>query len=225
MSDGPRLAVVDYGVGNLRSAEKAFQAVGVDARLTADTDEIESADGIVVPGVGAFAGSVDALRATGLGELVRAKAIAARDGSGVPFLGICVGLQLLYDGSEENPDVPGLGVLPGTVARLGGSVKLPQMQWNRVMIDAPTHPLFASFGPEPWCYFVHSYAAPIGPETIARCDYGGPVSAAIGRNRLVATQFHPEKSASTGLALLAAFAGMCASVKASGTPTAVTEEP
>jgi glutamine amidotransferase len=202
--------VVDYGVGNLRSAEKALQHVGADARLTADPATIGAADGVVVPGVGAFAGSVEALHDTGLAGVVRAAATAARDGSGVPFLGICVGLQLLYEGSEESPDTPGLGVLPGTIERLTGRVKLPQMQWNRLVLDVPDHPLFAGLGPRPWCYFVHGYAAPVGPETLARCDYGGPVSAAVGTSRLVATQYHPEKSARTGLAILAAFAAQCA---------------
>ncbi len=210
MSGPVRLAVVDYGVGNLRSAEKALQHVGADARLTSDPADVSAADGVVVPGVGAFAGSVEALHETGLADVVRATATAARDGSGVPFLGICVGLQLLYDGSEESPDTPGLGVLPGTIERLTGPVKLPQMQWNRLVLDVPDHPLFAGLAPQPWCYFVHGYAAPIGPETLARCDYGGPVSAVVGKRRLVATQFHPEKSARGGLAILAAFAAQCA---------------
>jgi glutamine amidotransferase len=206
--------VVDYGVGNLRSAEKALQHIGADARLTADPDDIRAADGVVVPGVGAFAGSVEALYETGLSDVVRDAAAAARDNSGVPFLGICVGLQMLYDGSEESPETPGLAVLAGTIGRITGSVKLPQMQWNRVLLDAPDHPLFTGLDPEPWCYFVHSYAAPIGPETLARCDYGGRVSAAVGKNRLVATQFHPEKSARSGLAILANFATMCADAAA-----------
>ncbi len=210
MSDRPRLAVVDYGVGNLRSAEKAFQHLGADARLTAEAAEISAADGVVVPGVGAFAGSVDALHGTGLAPVVRAAALAARDDTGVPFLGICVGMQMLYEGSEESPATPGLGVLAGSVRRLAGDVKLPQMQWNRLVVDDPDHWLLAEVGPEPWCYFVHSYAAPPGDETVARCHYGGPVSAVVARNHLVATQFHPEKSARTGLAILAAFAARCA---------------
>ncbi|HET8931648.1 MAG TPA: imidazole glycerol phosphate synthase subunit HisH [Acidimicrobiales bacterium] len=213
MSGAPHIAVVDYGVGNLRSAEKAFQHVGADARLSSDPVEIGAADGVVVPGVGAFAGSVEALKKTGLAGIVRSTAIAARDGSGVPFLGICVGLQMLYDGSEESPATPGLGVLTGTVARLTGPVKLPQMQWNRVLLDVPDHPVFSGLDPEPWCYFVHSYAAPIGPQTLAHCDYAGAVSATVGVDRLVATQFHPEKSARSGLAILSGFAAMCAAEK------------
>lgn len=208
MSDRPRIAVVDYGVGNLRSAEKAFQQVGADARLTADPADVTAADGVVVPGVGAFAGSIDALVDTGLADVVRDAAVAARDGNGVPFLGICVGMQILFDGSDENPGTPGLGVLPGRVALVPGTVKLPQMQWNR--LRASDHRLFAGLGAEPWCYFVHSYAAPVGPATVAECDYGGPVCAAVAAGRLVATQFHPEKSADVGLAILANFATMCA---------------
>lgn len=203
-----RVAVVDYGVGNLRSAEKAFQHVGVDARLTSSAAEITAADGIVVPGVGAFAGSLAALADAGLTDVVRDAAVAARESSGVPFLGICVGLQMLFDASDESPGVAGLGVLGGTVASLSQSVKLPQMQWNKVLIDVE-HPLFVGLGPEPWCYFVHSFAAPIGPESLARCDYGGAVCAAVGSGRLVATQFHPEKSGPTGLAVLENFATMC----------------
>ncbi len=209
-----RLAVVDYGVGNLRSAEKAFQHLGFDARLTADVADIEAADGVVVPGVGAFAGSVDALEATGLRDVVERTATGARDGTGVPFLGICVGLQLLYAGSEEAPEVPGLGVLPGVVRALDDSVKRPQMQWNRLVFHAPEHPLFAAMGADVWCYFVHGFAPPIGPATLARCDYGGEVCAAVGTGRLVATQFHPEKSGRVGLAILANFAAMCASAEA-----------
>lgn len=215
MSGAARIAVVDYGVGNLRSAEKAFQHVGADARLTTDPATVTAADGVVVPGVGAFAGSVDALATRGLTGVVRAAATAARDGSGVPFLGICVGLQVLYDDSEENPGTPGLGVLSGTVARMDGGVKLPQMQWNRLVVDAPDHPLFAGIGADAavWTYFVHSYAAPVGPTTLARCDYGAPVCAAVGVGRLAATQFHPEKSGRTGLAILANYAAWCAAVK------------
>lgn len=209
MSDRLRIAVVDYGVGNLRSAEKALGHLGVDARLTSSRGDIDAADGVVVPGVGAFGGSVRALETAGLTDVVRDVAGRARDGSGVPYLGICIGLQLLFDGSVEDPDVVGLGVLAGVVGPLAAQVKSPQMQWNRLTLDAPTHRLFAGLGDAPWCYFVHSYAAPVGEATIARCDYGGPVNAALAVGRLVATQFHPEKSGDTGLKVLANFAAMC----------------
>lgn len=204
-----RIAVVDYGVGNLRSAEKALQHVGADARLTASAADVGAADGVVVPGVGAFAGSLRALEESGLTEVVRDVAVGARDSTGVPYLGICVGLQMLFDESEENPGVTGLGVLPGAVASLSRTEKLPQMQWNRMMIDGE-HRLFAGLGARPWCYYVHSYAAPVGAYTIAHCDYGGSVCAALGTGRLVATQFHPEKSGHAGLKVLANFASLCA---------------
>lgn len=208
---GPvRIAVVDYGVGNLRSAEKAFQHFGADARLTTDPADIDAADGVVVPGVGAFAGCVRALDDAGLTAVVTAAASAARDGAGVPFLGICVGMQLLYERSEENPEVAGLGVLPGTVRALDPGVKSPQMQWNRLDLDEPDHPLFAGLEPESWCYFVHGFAAPVADGTIAHCEYGGTVCAAVGAGALVATQFHPEKSGPIGLRILANFAEMCA---------------
>lgn len=213
MSGTLHIAVVDYGVGNLRSAEKAFQHLGLDARLTGSRGDIAAADGVVVPGVGAFGGSVRALEAAGLTEVVTGVARDARDASGVPYLGICIGLQLLFDTSVEDPDVRGLGVLPGVVGSLEPTVKVPQMQWNRLEVRAPDHPLFAGSGHSPWCYFVHGFAAPIGPDTIATCDYGGPVNAALGTGRLVATQFHPEKSGPTGLGVLANFAAMCRDVK------------
>lgn len=210
MSDGPRIAVVDYGIGNLRSAEKALQHVGADARLTSSAEEITAADGVVVPGVGAFGGCVEALRRSELDSTVSALAVAARDGSGMPFLGICVGMQLLYTGSDENPDVPGLGVLDGRVVELDASEKRPQMQWNRVRIADPTHWFWDGLDDRPWFYFVHTYAAAVGPSTAAVCEYGGTVASAAAVGRLVATQFHPEKSGVNGLRVLSNFSGACA---------------
>ena len=196
----PLVAVLDYGIGNLRSAQKALERVGADARLTADAALVADADAVVLPGVGAFGACMTALHATGLDEVaVRAA------GSGRPFLGICVGMQLLYEGSEESPAVPGLGVLPGTLRRLPDGVKRPQMQWNTLQVRRPS----AMFAPLPdpvWMYFVHSYAAPgDAPGVVATCDYGGPVAAAVEIDGLWATQFHPEKSGATGLELLAGF--------------------
>lgn len=200
---GPVVAVLDYGIGNLRSAEKALQRVGADARLTADAADIAAADGVVLPGVGAFGRCSEALAETGLADVARTAALDACDG-GRPFLGICVGLQLLFAASEESPDAVGLDVFDGTVGRLPDGVKRPQMQWNRLDADG-NHPLVAGLGGEPWVYFVHSYAAPVGADTIATCDYGGRVCAAVARGRLWATQFHPEKSGDTGLAVLGNF--------------------
>jgi imidazole glycerol-phosphate synthase subunit HisH len=196
---GPLVAVLDYGIGNLRSAQKALQKVGADARLTADPDLIGRADGVVLPGVGAFGACARALRDAGLDALAR-KAVEAD----VPFLGICIGMQLLYEASEEDPGQAGLGLLPGAVRRLPEGVKRPQMQWNQLALVGDPAP-FAGLERPLWVYFVHSYAAEPGDGVVATCDYGGPVVAAVERGRLWAAQFHPEKSGPAGLGLLANF--------------------
>jgi len=200
------IAVLDYGIGNLRSAEKALQRVGADARLVDRPDGASGASGVVLPGVGAFGASARALRASGLDAVARA-ALA----SGVPFLGVCVGFQLLFEGSEESPADPGLGELGGVVRRLRGDVKLPQMQWNRTS-PVPGTP-GAMLEGEEWFYYVHSYApVPEGPDrscVVATCDYGGEVVAAVERARCWGTQFHPEKSGHAGLALLGRFVAIC----------------
>jgi imidazole glycerol-phosphate synthase subunit HisH len=206
------IAVVDYGIGNLRSAEKALQHLGAPARLVDDPDAVESASGVVLPGVGAFGACATALATSGLEAPVR-NALER----GVPFLGICVGFQLLYEGSEEDVGARGLGHFAGTVRRLSAGVKHPQMQWNRL---EPVHEteaeMLVGLDPEPWVYFVHSYAPEVGSETVAVCDYGGPVAAAVERGRVWGTQFHPEKSGQIGLSILANFVRRCASVGAAG---------
>jgi imidazole glycerol-phosphate synthase subunit HisH len=195
----PRIAVLDYGIGNLRSAQKALERVGADARLTADHDEIAAAAGVVLPGVGAFGRCMQALRDHDLDGVAIE---AAR--SGRPFMGICIGMQLLYEGSEEDPGVAGLGVLPGQVRLIPGDVKRPQMQWNRLELrGSPT--MFGGVDGPVWVYFVHSYAAEGADGVVATCDYGGPVTAAVERGPLWATQFHPEKSGATGLRILRSF--------------------
>ena len=209
MTDAVRIAVVDYGIGNLRSAEKALQHVGAAARLTSDPAEIAAADGIVVPGVGAFGRCLGALREAGLAEVVRTAAVAATQGTGVPYLGICVGMQMLYESSDEDPDVAGLGVISGRVRSLDASVKRPQMQWNRLEIEQPDHWLWSGLPVDPWLYFVHTYVAPPGPRIAARCEYGGDVSSALTWRSLVATQFHPEKSGHNGLRILSNFTDAC----------------
>ncbi|MGH8989363.1 MAG: imidazole glycerol phosphate synthase subunit HisH [Acidimicrobiales bacterium] len=201
---GGTIAVLDYGIGNLRSAERALVHVGAAARLVTDPSDVEGAAGVVLPGVGAFGPSADALARSGLGTA----ALAAID-AGVPFLGICVGFQLLYDGSEEAPGQAGLGVLAGTVRRLPRTVKVPQMQWN-ALARRRSSELLAGVGEEPWVYFVHSYAPEIGPETVATCEYGGETAAAAETGGVWGTQFHPEKSGATGLAILANFVAHCA---------------
>jgi imidazole glycerol-phosphate synthase subunit HisH len=205
----PLIAVLDYGIGNLRSAQKALERCGADAHLTNDHQLIADAAAVVLPGVGAFGACLTALREAGLEPAVH-DAIA----SGRPFLGICIGMQALFDRSEEDPAVPGLGLIPGVVRQIpaSGGLKRPQMQWNTLHLQQPGDPLFDGLGPTPWMYFVHSFhAVPDDPGvTSATCDYGGPLTAAVRRGNLFATQFHPEKSGRTGLALLANFARVAA---------------
>ncbi|HEY5246649.1 MAG TPA: imidazole glycerol phosphate synthase subunit HisH [Acidimicrobiales bacterium] len=219
------IAVLDYGIGNLRSAEKALQHVGAAARLVDDPDDVAGAAGVVLPGVGAFGPCAAALDASGLAGPARA-AIDA----GVPFLGICVGFQLLYERSDESPGARGLGVFAGTVRALPAGVKRPQMQWNRLDrvvggdgggIDGGRRPsaLLAGLDDDLWMYFVHSYAPEIGPETVATCDYGGPIAAAAERDHVWGVQFHPEKSGRTGLALLGNFVARCAVAPPAGSAT------
>src|SRR5918995_3011487 len=161
------VAVLDYGIGNLRWAQRALKGVGAAAGPTADPGLVRDAAGVVLPGVGNFGRCMQALEESGLDDVAVA---CAR--SGRPFLGICVGMQMLYERSEETPDVPGLGVLPGIVRRLPDGVKRPQMQWN-VLERRAASALLAGV-PEPvWVYFVHSFAPEGNEHTVATCDYGG----------------------------------------------------
>lgn len=201
----PKVAVLDYGIGNLRSAQKSLERAGADARLTADPADVAAAAGVVLPGVGNFGRCAAELRARGVDLL--AKEAAA---SGRPFLGICVGMQLLFEGSEESPGVAGLGILPGLVRALPPSVKRPQMQWNPISVVRPTPLLDGLDGA--WLYFVHSYAADLdaaGDHVTATCEYGGPVVAAVRWANVNATQFHPEKSGNAGRRLLGNFVELC----------------
>jgi imidazole glycerol-phosphate synthase subunit HisH len=194
------IAVLDYGIGNLRSAEKALQHLGADARLVDDPDVAEQAAGVVLPGVGAFGRCAEALTASGLDRAARSA--VARD---VPFLGICVGFQLLYEGSDEDPGAAGLGILAGRVRRLRDGVKIPQMQWNLLSRSGGDSGLLAGVDEPTWVYFVHSFAPEVTDATVAVCDYGGPVTAAAEDGRVWGTQFHPEKSGPVGLGILANF--------------------
>jgi glutamine amidotransferase len=206
VTGAPRIAVLDYGIGNLRSAEKALQHVGARASLVTDVASVEAADAVVLPGVGAFGACARALHESGLDDAARAALIA-----GVPFFGVCVGFQLLYESSEESPGARGLGVFPGTVRPLPAGVKHPQMQWNTLQVRGPGEPPpLRGLGEHPWVYFVHSFAPPVGDETVAVCDYGGPVAALAMRGTLWGAQFHPEKSGTTGLGLLANFVELAA---------------
>ena len=206
MTNRPVIAILDYGIGNLHSAQKGFEHAGADARLTADRALIDDADGVVLPGVGAFAPCMAALGRTGLDD-------AARDvaGSGRPFMGICVGMQVLFTGSDEAPGTSGLGLFDRHVCWIPGPVKLPQMQWN-VLQRSCDHPMLGGLDDPVWAYFVHSLAPEMGDgdDVVATCDYGGPVVAAVARGNVWAAQFHPEKSSRVGLRILANFVATAA---------------
>ncbi len=208
VSEGPLVAVLDYGIGNLRSAQKALEKVGADARLTADPGLIADAAGVVLPGVGAFGRCMEALAEAGLTEIAGEAARAAGAGEGRPFLGVCVGMQMLFDGSDESPGTAGLGVVGGRIRLIPEGVKRPQMQWNVLDWAKPT-PLSAGQPDPAWVYFVHSYCAEVADpgDVAATCEYGTTVTvtAAVERRGLWATQFHPEKSAANGLRLLRSF--------------------
>jgi imidazole glycerol-phosphate synthase subunit HisH len=176
---GPLVAVLDYGIGNLHSAQKAFVRVGANAHLTTDRGLIADAALVVLPGVGAFGACMDALEGAGMADV--ALDVVA---SGRPFMGICVGMQMLFDGSDELPGRRGLGVVPGMVRWLPDTVKRPQMQWNRLAVR-------------------HDDAALAGLTQDAWVYYGTDVTAVVRRGNVVATQFHPEKSGRSGMALLA----------------------
>ena len=194
----PTVAVLDYGIGNLRSAERALLHCGADATLTSDPGFISDADAVVLPGVGAFGACMRALRASGLEHVALDAAASDR-----PFLGICVGMQMLFDASDEDArSEPGLGIIPGTIQWITDDLPRPQMQWNR--LDGAADALLDGLGERPWMYFVHSlHGVPDDPSTVvATCDYGGTVNAAFRLGNVFATQFHPEKSGEAGLALL-----------------------
>ena len=206
----PLVAVLDYGIGNVHSAQKALELRGADARLTADPEVIAAADGVVLPGVGAFGACMDALRSSGL-EQPALDAVA----SGRPFLGICVGMQMLFTASEEDPDAAGLGVIPGMIRWIptdpGTGPKIPQMQWNRLNV-VTDDPMLAGLGDDPWVYFVHSlHGVPDDSDVVvATVEYGAVLNAAFRLDTVFAAQFHPEKSSAPGLELLSNFIGVCA---------------
>jgi len=195
------VAVLDYGIGNLRSAQKALEHCGADARLTADPALVAEATGVVLPGVGAFGACMRALREAGL-ETVCHDAAA----SGRPFMGICVGMQMLFSRSDETPDVTGLGIIPGAIRWITAELPRPQMQWNQLQV-VRADPMLDGLGMAPWVYFVHSlHGVPDDPAAVvATTEYGGTVNAVFRSSNVFATQFHPEKSGPSGLALLRNF--------------------
>lgn len=206
------IAIIDYGIGNLRNVERAFQHVGAPARLTADRAQAASAQALVVPGVGAFGACASELRSRGFAELVVAAAAAGR-----PLLGICVGMQLLFDESEELGRHAGLGLLPGRVRRFpagaqdaaGHQLKVPQIGWNQLWHDG-TEPLLQGAPAGSYAYFVHSYyCAPDEPSDVAATtDYGIDFASVVRRGNVWGVQFHPEKSHAVGLQILRNFAAL-----------------
>lgn len=197
------IAVIDYGVGNLFSVEKAFAAIGEEVKVTGEAEDLKMADKLVLPGVGAFGDCMKNLEATDLIPIILEQIINKK-----PLLGICVGLQILFEGSEESPNSKGLGVFKGMVRRINApQLKIPHMGWNSVT----THnSLFEGLNENPYFYFVHSYhAVPEDRSLItATTEYGETLTAAVARDNIYATQFHPEKSGDVGLQLLKNFVNM-----------------
>lgn len=198
------IAIVDYDMGNLHSVCKGLEKAGTTPKITDSPSELERADAVVLPGVGAFDPAVQHLRSRGLEEPIK-KAIA----SGKPFLGICLGLQILFERSEEGKE-PGLGIIAGTVRRFRSEPELtiPHMGWNQLEITQPGSVLWQQLSPQSWVYFVHSYYVdPVDPQIRAATVTHGSqtVTAAIAQNNLMAVQFHPEKSSTSGLQILSNF--------------------
>lgn len=194
------IAIIDYGMGNLHSVSKAVERLGFMAVVTADEQTILSADGAILPGVGAFGDAMDHLRSSGLQDVVLRFAA-----TGKPLLGICLGMQLLFSRSEEHGLHDGLNLLPGSVIRFQGGFKVPHMGWNKLQFCG-TSPLFEGLH-EGYVYFVHSYHAlsDAAGDLLATTDYYGPVAAIVGRGNLYGMQFHPEKSGELGMKLLGNF--------------------
>ena len=196
-------AIIDYDAGNIRSVEKALLFLGNEAHLTRNPEEILAADHIILPGVGAFGDAMDHLNYYGLVPVIR-EAVSR----GIPFLGICLGMQLLFESSEESPGVEGLKLLPGKILKIPGDegLKIPHMGWNRLDVRDGAA-LFAGFGPDPYVYFVHSYYLKASdPKVVAATtEYSVTIDASVESGTVYGCQFHPEKSSDTGLAILKNF--------------------
>jgi imidazole glycerol-phosphate synthase subunit HisH len=205
-----RIAIVDYGMGNLRSVEKALEHVGVTATISSDPTEVRAADGVILPGVGAFPRAMERIEELGLDEL-----LTERRDAGVPILGICLGLQLLFDSTTELGGSAGLGLLPGPVAGLDAeNLKVPHIGWSPVRWERESR-LADGIDSETPFYFVHSFVPQPQPsDLLGSAAYGARFACAAERDNVFGVQFHPEKSSAAGLRLLANFAGVCASVPA-----------
>ena len=206
------ITLVDYGAGNLRSVANTLDALSVGYKITSHPSAVTSAATIVLPGVGHFGQMMRALD-----ELHLREPLLERIGAGVPFLGICVGLQCLFDSSEESPGSRGLGVFPGTVKRFRGDVRIPHMGWNSL---EPARPgvLLNGLGRAPYTYFAHSYYAPVIDATAAVCTYLQPYSAVLERDNVFAVQFHPEKSGPAGLRVIQNFVEQARGLRGTLTP-------
>jgi glutamine amidotransferase len=205
-----RIVIADYGMGNLRSVEKALEHVGVTATISYDAADVRAADGVILPGVGAFPRAMERIRERGLDEL-----IAERRDAGVPILGICLGLQLLFDSTTELGGAAGLDLLPGGVGELeAGGLKVPHIGWSPVRWEKDSR-LAEGIATETPFYFVHSFApSPEAGDLLGSAAYGARFACAAERDNVFGVQFHPEKSSAAGLRLLSNFAGVCASVPA-----------
>ena len=204
------IAILDYDAGNIKSVEKAFQYLGEEAVITSDRDIIMASDGAVLPGVGAFGLAMDKINSRGLDKVIHEYV-----DTGKPFLGICLGLQLFFEKSEESPEAVGLGLLKGTITKIpeispeGEHLKVPQIGWNNIEVN-PSSRLLKGLGDNPYVYFVHSYylQAENRDEVAATTHYSVSIDAAVEKGNIMATQFHPEKSSDVGLKILSNFIAM-----------------
>lgn len=202
------VAIVDYGVGNLFSLRSSFAAIGVEAVVTNDRDVLAAADRVILPGVGAFGDAADKLRESGLFDMI--KQLAA---SGKPLMGICLGMQLLFEKGFEYGEHEGLGLITGEVRPISevipAGLKIPHIGWNALKFEGDKHPLFKYLSEGDCVYFVHSfYGKNTDGSVIAKAEYGAPLTAAVARGNVCGCQFHPEKSGSVGLSILKAFCEM-----------------
>ncbi len=195
------IAIVDYGAGNLVSVKKALDWLGQECAITSDPGQVARAAKVVLPGVGHFA-STGALERSGLRDT-----IADAIDRGIPFLGICVGMQWMFERSQESPETPGLGLLDGECERFPASVKSPHVGWNQLDVVSSSR-LLRGVPSSSFVYFTHSFRAPVSDTTVACCEYGGRFSAAVERDYLFGVQFHPEKSGDTGLKILGNFCAL-----------------
>ncbi len=203
------IAIIDYDAGNIKSVEKALQFLGQEAVITSDRETIMNADKAILPGVGAFGDAMNKIRERGLEEVIHDFVNTEK-----PFLGICLGLQLIFEKSEESPEATGLGLLKGTITKIptevnGVNQKVPQIGWNNIVVN-PDSKLLAGLGENPYVYFVHSYylKAENPDEVAATTEYGVKIDCAVEKGNVMATQFHPEKSSEVGLKILTNFVNL-----------------